>query len=101
MTVFFKRELATFTHFCLKRPDFFTRELAIVVAVQVKLWDVRSGLCLLTLKDHDNFARCVGFTGNRKGCLKTPFPPPPHPVRKERTFKFKVIQFSKALVLEQ
>jgi hypothetical protein len=86
--------------FLFKTAGFFIRELATVVAAQVKLWVVRSGLCLLTLKDHDNFARCVGFTGSRKGCLKTPFPPQPIPLRKGTTFKLKVLQFSKALVLE-
>ncbi|XP_023319808.1 F-box/WD repeat-containing protein 11 [Eurytemora carolleeae] len=31
----------------------------------VRLWDVSVGVCLLKLSDQDNFARCIGFSGNR------------------------------------
>ena len=41
---------------------------------KVRLWNVVSGVCLLVLNDHNNFARCISFTGNRYRVVKNHWP---------------------------
>ena len=33
--------------------------------VQVRLWDLERGRCVIVLSNSDSFCRCVAFTGNR------------------------------------
>ena len=33
--------------------------------VQVRLWDLERGQCVIVLSNSDSFCRCVAFTGNR------------------------------------
>ena len=33
--------------------------------LKVRVWNINAGTCLKVLKEHDNFARCISFSGNR------------------------------------
>ena len=44
--------------------DYFLWILEDIVILQVRLWDIERGECVLILHNSDSFCRCVAFHGN-------------------------------------